>query len=478
MTVPPDAGIASYGAYIPLTRLPLAALSGRPAKEGGPEKAVAYSDEDSVTLAVAAAVDCLRGFERSQVDGVYFASTTYPLREKQGASLIARALDLRRDVKTADFSGSLRAGTSALLAAFDAVAAGSARQVLVLASDCRMGAPRGGLEPKLGDGAAAFLVRERDAALTLEASHSISEEIQDLWRSDGDAFTHSWEDRFVVQEGFTPLLIEAVKGLFAKCGHGATDFARCALYSPDERGLGGVLRPLGIEPGQLEDPLFGKLGNTGCSFALLLLAAALERARPGERLLVASYGDGADALSLLVTPQLEKLEARRGVSWHLKRRRALRGYDSYLRSRGLQPSEWEAGTDPGLSATIRFRERDADIGFVGGRCQGCGQVHLPRPRVCYRCHRKDDWSPCRLSDKRGRLLSYTFDYFFPAAEPPTIMIMSEVEGCRVQVQLADATPDQVALEMPVEYVFRKIHDAGGKPNYYWKASPILEQERA
>lgn len=478
MTASPGAGIASYGAYIPITRLPLAALSGRPAKEGGPEKAVAYSDEDSVTLAVAAAVDCLRGFERSQIDGVYFASTTYPLREKQAASLIAKALDLRRDVKTADFSGSLRAGTTALLAALDAVAAGSARQLLVIASDCRMGAPRGGLEPKLGDGAAAFLVRDRDAALQLEASHSLSEELQDLWRSDGDAFTHSWEDRFVLQEGFTPLMNDGVQGLFEKAGRRASDYARFCLYSPDDKALGSLLRPLGIRPEQLQNPLFGKLGNTGCSFALILLAAALESARPGERLLVASYGDGADVLSFLAQPALEKLEPRRGVSWHLKRRRALKSYDSYLRARGLTPSEWEAGTDPGLSATIRFRERDADIGFLAGRCNGCGQLHLPRPRVCYRCHRKDDWQPYRLSDKRGRLLSYTFDFFFPAAEPPTIMIMTEVEGCRVQLQLADATPEQVALDMPVEFVFRKIHDAGGKPNYFWKASPVLEQERA
>ena len=144
-------------------------------------------------------------------------------------------------------------------------------------------------------------------------------------------------------------------------------------------------------------------------------------------------------------------------------------------ARGLDPKEWQDGTEPGLSATIHFRERDADIGLIAGRCSACGQVHLPQPRVCYRCHAKDRFEPYRLSDKRGRLLSYTFDYFFPAAEPPTSMVMTEVEGCRLYVQLADATPDQVRLELPVEYVFRKIHDAGGKPNYFWKASPVREE---
>ena len=83
-------GITSYGAYIPQTRLPLSLASGRPAKEGGPERAVANYDEDAVTMAVSAAIDCLTGFERSSVDALLFASTTYPLREKQGAALIAK----------------------------------------------------------------------------------------------------------------------------------------------------------------------------------------------------------------------------------------------------------------------------------------------------------------------------------------------------------------------------------------------------
>jgi hypothetical protein len=37
--------------------------------------------------------------------------------------------------------------------------------------------------------------------------------------------------------------------------------------------------------------------------------------------------------------------------------------------------------------------------------------------------------------------------------------------------MTNVRPADVALEQSVEYVFRKIHDAGGKPNYFWKASP-------
>ena len=468
------AGIRCYGAYVPMTRLPLAALGAGPVREGGPEKAVAYYDEDSVTMAVSAAVDCLAGLDRACVDELIFASTSYPLREKQGAALIAKALDLRRDVRTTDTSGSLRAGTGALETALHTVTAGAARNVLVIASDCRMGAPRGALDAKLGDGAAAFLVGDESPIASFEASYAVVDELQDVWRHEGERFTHSWEDRFVVQEGYLPNASDVVKGLLEKSGRAPGDFARLALYGPDARALAGVAKRLGFAPEQIQDPLFGRLGNTGTAFAPMLLVGALEQARPGERLLCVSYGDGAHALSFVTTEHLEKLEPRRGLAWHLARRRTLPGYDSYLRSRGLAPGEWEAGADLGLSATVRFRERDADIGFLGARCGGCGLIHFPRQRVCYRCHRKDDFAPVRLSDRTGTLLAYTFDHFFPAADPPTIVIMTEVDGCRIQVQLADARPDDVHLDMSVEFVFRKIHEAGGKPNYFWKASPLLQ----
>src|SRR5215468_8547332 len=166
-------GIAAHGAYIPITRLPLSLAAGRPGKEGAPERAVADYDEDAVTMAVTAAIDCLTGIPRESVDAVYFASTTYPLREKQGAAVIAKALDLRRDVLTQDHTGSPRAGMAALESALHAV--------LVVASDCRLGAPRGALEAKLGDGAVALLVTA-DPIARFEASFARADEIQDLWR--------------------------------------------------------------------------------------------------------------------------------------------------------------------------------------------------------------------------------------------------------------------------------------------------------
>jgi uncharacterized OB-fold protein len=148
-------------------------------------------------------------------------------------------------------------------------------------------------------------------------------------------------------------------------------------------------------------------------------------------------------------------------------------YEQYLKARNLDTREWERGGDLGLSATIHFRDRDEDLGFRGQTCRSCGATQFPIQRVCATCFAKDEFDTVRLSDRTGRVLTYTFDFFFPTPTPPTVVTVTEVEGgARVHLQLVDVAPDDVRLDMPVEFVFRRIHEAGGRPNYYWKGTPL------
>jgi 3-hydroxy-3-methylglutaryl CoA synthase len=463
-------GITAYGAYIPMLRLSLAAASG--GKPGGPEKAVANWDEDAVTMAVAAAIDCLRGVDRAAVDAVLFASTSYPFKEKQGAAIIAKALDLRRDVYTADLGDSLRAGTNALRAAADMVKAASARRVLVATGETRMAAPRSALEANLGDAAAAFLVGDAEVAAGFGATHAVSDEIIDVWRTEGDPFVHAWEDRFVVDHGYRQVVKEVVRGLFQKAGIGPKDVTRVVLYGPDARSHGALVRELGFDAAQAADAFFGKVGNAGAAATPLLLAGALEGAKGGERLLVVGYGDGADAFLLETTPVVERLEGRRGVGWHLARRAELPSYDLYLRFRQLLATEHDRRAGAGLSATKHFRDRDSDVSLLGQRCRRCGQVQFPSQRVCYRCYTRDEFEKVRLSDKIGAVKSFTFDNFAGSPAPPLVAGIIDVEGARLYVQMTDVNPREVKLDMPVELTFRKIHEAGGTPNYFWKSTPV------
>ena len=147
--------ITSIGSYLPIYRLScdeIAVMWTGRSNRG--TKAVAGYDEDTVTMAVAAALDCMmRG--GIEPDGLSLATTTAPYREKQSAAIVASAVDLPMETHTADYTGSLRAGSITLKSAIDAVNAGSLKDVVVTAADCRLGATKGNLEQVLGDGAAA-----------------------------------------------------------------------------------------------------------------------------------------------------------------------------------------------------------------------------------------------------------------------------------------------------------------------------------
>ncbi len=471
-------GIVSFGAYVPATRLPLALIAGRPAKDGGPERAVAAHDEDAVTMAVAAGVDALRGVERGTIDALYLASTSVAYREKSAAALVAKALDLRRDVQTLDLGASLRAGLGALAAAHDAVASGASGRVLVIASDARLAAPRSALERELGDGAAAFVVGQGGALATLAARHAVADEIVDVWRTEDDAFLRAWEDRFVVQHGYHRNVVEVMTKLFAAAGVAPADVARLALAGPDARSIDAAARAAKLGADRLVRPLFGQLGHTGAAFAPMLLVHALETGglAAGDRVVCVAHGNGAEALLFTIGEALASHPAPRGVAGHLARRRPLASYQSYLASRHLAPSEHDPKAGGGVPATVAYRERDAEVSLHGFRCTGCGTMHFPRQRVCYRCHAHDSFEPVRLSDLTGRVLSYSFDWFFPNPEPPTIVGVVEIGGARFYAQMCDARPEQLRCDLPIEVVFRRIHEAGGRPNYFWKSTPLANAE--
>jgi 3-hydroxy-3-methylglutaryl CoA synthase len=449
-------------------------IGGEQSKEGGPEKAVAWNDEDAITLGVTAAIHCLAGVDRSKVDMLIFASTTLPFQEKQAAALAARALDLRQDIQTTDLTGSTRAGTSAIRAAFDAVHARSAGCALVIASDARLAAPGSALESKFGDGAAAFLIGDGEAIATIDGFAAITDEVTDVWRPTGDDYVHTWEERFVIQESYLPSMNTVIQLLLERCGTKIHDYDRVALYAPDARSHASVAKAAGIEKSALQSPRFGELGNAGAAFAPLQLIAAFEMARPAEKMLIVNFGNGADATTFRTTDQINDLDARRDVSWNLARRRVVPRYDDYIKAKGLAASEWDAGTSPGLSATILFRERDDDLSFLGQQCRSCQAIQFPAQRLCETCFSKDDFDKVRLSDRIGRVVTYTFDFFFPTPNPPTIVTIVDVDGARIHLQVVEIAAKDMKIDQEVEFVFRRIHESGGRPNYYWKGIPKPE----
>lgn len=470
------AGITSYGGYVPLYRLSRdeVARAWGTASQGG-EKAVANFDEDSITMAVSAATDCLKGFDSGQVDALYLASTSLPFREKQSAATVATAADLGRGAATMDVTGSLRSGTIALKTALDGVKAGSLRQALVVASECRLGAPGTDQEQAFGDGAAAVMLGSSGVVAEIEHVYTHFNEILDNWRAGHDTFVKSWEERFIIEEGLRANIKEAVAAVLQQTNLRPSDFASVVISAPDARRHRELAGELGLDPRtQASGELFGQVGNTGTALPLMMLVSALEGAQPGQRILLLSYGDGCDAMVLRVTEEIQKIRQRHGVTGYLKTKRLMRNYEGYVKYRQLMPVETGRKRQPPISsAALLWRERQAYLRLYGSKCRNCGRLFFPPQRVCYYCQSKDNYEPVRMAGMKGKLDTFSRDVLSLSLDPPTVVSVVNLEGgARFAGQMTDRDPEAVKLGMDVELTLRKFHEAEGYPNYFWKCQPV------
>jgi hydroxymethylglutaryl-CoA synthase len=473
------AGIISIGAYVPMYRLNVEEI-GRfwGIKSGGGEKAVAGYDEDCITLGTAAVFDCLKR-ARQPANGLYFATTTSPYHEKQGAAIIASAVDLNREIQTSDCTNSLRAGTIALKSAFDSVKAGSAEAIVVCAADSRTGAPQGKFEQLLGDGAAALMIGSDQPIAEIECSHSIFNDFTDMWRTQSDSFVQAAEGRFMDVAGYMPTMQTAISALMKKCRLSTPDFSKVVLSALDVREHADLAKKMGFEKTQVHDPLFAQIGNTGTASPLIMLVSALEEAAPGQRILFISYGDGCDAFVLRVTENIGRIQGKPALKERLSRKTRI-DYGKYLNWRDLVPveaSSLPARSEPSLAS--RWRERKAISALYGVRCRKCGtpQIHPigQTVRICVVCQSKDDFDDYRFSDKRGKLFSYAIDQLQPTKNPPGLNgVVDFDEGGRLLCELTDYELDKVQIGMPVEMTYRKLSQGQGCINYFWKAKPVTE----
>ena len=470
-------GITSIGTYLPIYRLSsdeIAAMWAVRSTRG--TKAVAGYDEDTVTMAVAAALDCMKrgGIEP---DGLSLATTTASYREKQSAAIVAGAVDLPKETRTADFTGSLRAGSIALKSAFDAVSAGSLGNVVVVAADCRLGAAKGTLEQALGDGAAAMAVGSDNVIAEIEGSYSIFNDFTDYWRAEDDTYIRSTETRFIDEVGYLPTMQEVISGLLEKYKLEINDFAKIVYYAADARQHTGLARRLKFDKDKVQAPLYDAIGNTGTAAALLMLIAALEGAKAGDRILFVSYGDGADAYCMKVTENIQKFQNKSIIADKLPGKIAI-NYGQYLTWKNLVAVE--ASTLPersALSLPSRWRERRAISALYGVKCKKCGTPQINQIgqaiRVCVHCQARDQFEDYKFSDKKGKLFSYAIDQLQPTQNPPGVNgVIDFDEGGRIICELTDCDPDSVEVGMPVEMTFRKMFFSRGINNYFWKAKPV------
>ena len=478
-----ERGILAFGAYIPRRRLPRKTIADAMAwvnpamkAQGKGERAIRAWDEDSLTMSVEAARDCVLDNAQAPADLV-LASTTLPYADRDNAAVVVEALGLNEQINTLDMTASLRAGTAALA---NALRAGDGT-ALVIASDCREARPASPLEMQIGHGAAAMLVGSGDALLARALAHrAISRDLVDHYRARGDRFDYTVEDRWVRDEGFFKLIPETVQPLLEDAGVAAEKIDHVIFPCPARVAM-RLCKILGLPESALADDLVAQCGNTGAAHPLLLLAHTLEQASAGAKILLVGFGQGADAILFEVTERIAEYRPRLGVGGHLAHRREETSYLRYLTHQGVVPVDWgnRAEFDNRTALTALYRNRDSVTGFIGGRCAECGTVQFPSTRICVNpeCREFDTQEPVSLSDVKGRVKSFTEDWLAYSPNPPLQYGNVEIEGGgNILMEFTDCEPGTLAIGMPVEMRFR-IKDVDARRSftrYFWKPTPVEE----
>lgn len=471
-------GITSIGAYIPYYYIKRDTIGKAWEGKGQKgERSLANVDEDSITMAVEAAMDCFRFTSREKIDALYYASTTAPYSEKSSSSLIAVACDLGDNVFTTDFAHCTKAGTSALKAAYDAAAANREYNVLVTAADSRNAYPKSPQEQTLGDAAAALVVGSDNIAATIDHITTINNEITDIWRNYGEKLLHVGEDRFITDMGYMAVMTKVIKRLLKETGLKQTDISKVVLSTPGLAQANKVIKKTGFTEEQLQDTFMLQVGDCGTAQPLLGLIGALEKAKPGDKILVASYGNGANAFLFTVTEDIERLQTSSTIERFLAKRKEFESYARFLSFRGIAEAQPGAPFKLPASASMTWREQDINIRLYASRCKKCGAVIFPVNRVCHVCGAKDEYETVRASDKVSKVFTFSIDRLAGRSDDPMLVqtVSEDQEGIRYYTIMTDFIASEVAVGMDIEFTFRKMHMLGNFPNYYWKVRPVRRE---
>ena len=448
-------GITAYGNYIPRLRLQRKAAAQAnawfaPGLVGGAkgERAMANWDEDAATMAVEAGRDCLPAADpikdRAHIQCGLFASTSpCPFSDRQNAGIVAQAFSLPDELSSFDVTSSQRAGTSALLAGLDAVKAGRAKSALVVAGERRKARAASSAELAYGDAGAAIALGGSNVIATFLGSHSVTLDFVDHFRGGGEDFDYGWEERWIRDEGYSKIVPAAIKALYEKTGVSGADIAHLVLPCPFAKLDQQVVSKIGIDPARVRDNLAGNVGDSGAAHALLMLVCWHSKpAKHNDKILIAQFGQGCDALLFEVTDadresfQAQRRRRRTGAAQGRKTTSNILAFNGLIElEKGMR-----AEVDRKTALTVLYRKNDMLMGLVGGKCNVCGTAQFPRTRICVNpnCKAVDSQEPYSFAEQQGTILSWSADFLTFSMSPPNHYgMITFADGGRFMADITD-----------------------------------------
>ncbi len=334
------AAIRGYGAYIPYYRLPTTEIA-RVWKGGGSgpnvEKAVASMDEDTVTMALEASRYAMKMAGADSLGAIFVGTESKPYAVKPTSTIVAQALGQHHTL-AADIEFACKAGTEAIQVITGLIGSGMIETGLAIGMDTAQGRPGDELEYTAASGGAAYVIGKNDkkAIAVIDCSTSFVSDTGDFWRRAHERYPRHLS-RFTGEPAYFYHIENSVKTLFNETGHKPSDFTYAVFHQPNPRFPVEVATRLGFTMDQIKTGLLNPtIGNTYAGSSPIGLAAVLDEAKPGDKILLASFGSGAgsDAFCMEV---LDGIERTKGINPTVKsmiEHRTKIDYSTYAKFRG------------------------------------------------------------------------------------------------------------------------------------------------
>ncbi len=304
------AGIVGYGAFIPRHRIRSEEIARQWGKDAAAikrglvleEKSVPGIDEDTITISVEAARDAVEraGIDPIKIGAVYIGSESHPYAVKPSGTVVVDALGIGPEVHVADFEFACKAGTEAMFVALGLVESGRVEYALAIGADTSQGAPNDALEFSASAGGAAYIFGKRDLLVDVLETYSYTSDTPDFWRREG-RFYPRHGGRFTGEPAYFRHVTSATRGILKKTGMNPEDFKYAVFHMPNGKFPQQAAKRLGFTKEQMETGLVVvKMGNTYSGSSPTGLAAILDVADPGDKILLTSFGSGAGSDSFVL----------------------------------------------------------------------------------------------------------------------------------------------------------------------------------
>jgi len=313
-------GLVSYGAYIPRYRIKVEEIARVWGKDPEPivrglkveEKSVPDVDEDTVTIAVEAARYAVKraNIDPTRIGALYVGSESHPYAVKPTGTIVAEAIGATPHLTVADYEFACKAGTAAMQTCFALVKAGMIDLGMAIGADVSQGAPNDALEFTAAAGGMAVIIgKGGDVIAEIEHTLSYTTDTPDFWRREGQSYPEHG-GRFTGEPAYFKHVYNATKMLLDATSTTPEDYKYVVFHQPNGKFPMNVAKKLGFTNQQLMPGLVvGRLGNTYSGSSMIGLAAILDRAEPGDRILMTSFGSGAgsDSFSFVVRDAIENV---------------------------------------------------------------------------------------------------------------------------------------------------------------------------